>query len=148
MKYPIIIIALVLLLAAPALAQNMLVNGDFEKGQKNNEPIGWHSKITGIITVSEWKDPDNKKGLLGKYFKDGCGHIWGRIRRSTEAAQQALERAERRSFHPRSLFSKGIAASVAAMVRAPCSVMIDFLTLTLMPDNACVVRDSLWLCPV
>jgi len=79
MKFTTLIMCL-FMLCSPAFGQNLLLNGDFEKGESQGQPVGWHSKITGVITVSEWKDPDNKKGLLGKYFKDGCGHIWGRNR--------------------------------------------------------------------
>src|SRR5436190_17435786 len=79
MKYSILF-TMLLLLASPAFAQNMLKNGDFEKGESQGQPVGWHSKITGVITISEYKDPDNKKGLLYKHFRDGCGYDWGRIR--------------------------------------------------------------------
>jgi hypothetical protein len=33
-----------------------------------------------VITISEYSDPEHKKGLLYKHFRDGCGYDWGRIR--------------------------------------------------------------------
>lgn len=76
------ITAVILLTSASSIfAQNLLVNGNFEKGTNDQgEPVGWHSRITGVITLSEYKDPDKKKGLLYKHFRDGCGYDWGRIR--------------------------------------------------------------------
>lgn len=77
----LLILAFVLLALSPARGQNLLANGDFEKGlNKEGEPAGWHTRITGVITISEYTDPEHKKGLTGKHFKDGCGYDWGRIR--------------------------------------------------------------------
>jgi hypothetical protein len=79
-------IALICLLAAGvALAgpPNLLKNGNFEQGMDTTtgEPVGWHSKIIGVIPIPEYLDPERKKGRTGKYsFKCGCGHIWGNVR--------------------------------------------------------------------
>jgi hypothetical protein len=76
------LLAAILLLALeiPAFAQNLVENGGFEKWTKEGEPEGWHTRITGVITVSEYEDPVKKKGLIRKWFKDGCGYDWGEIR--------------------------------------------------------------------
>lgn len=76
----LLIVMIVAALAAPALAQNLVKNGGFEKWTEQGEPENWHSRITGVITVSEYKDPVKKKGLIRKWFKDGCGYDWGEIR--------------------------------------------------------------------
>lgn len=73
--------ALMVMLTSLASAQNLLKNGDFEGGTNDQgEPVGWHSRITGVITISEYRDPEKKKGLLYKHFRDGCGYDWGRVR--------------------------------------------------------------------
>jgi hypothetical protein len=80
MRY-VVFLCMLFVPAWAACGQNLLANGNFEKGaNKDGEPVGWHTRITGVITISEYTDPDNKKGLIGKHFKDGCGYDWGAIR--------------------------------------------------------------------
>lgn len=71
-----------LVFAPPALAQNLVVNGDFESsGGSADEPRGWHTHITSFTPLPEYRDPENKKGRTGKYhFKCGCGADWGMVR--------------------------------------------------------------------
>ena len=71
-----------MLLAAPALAQNLVKNGDFEGGlTTRGEPVGWHTRLTSIIPVPEYKDPEHKEGRTGVvHFKCGCGYDWGTVR--------------------------------------------------------------------
>ncbi len=84
----LILIALLAgILAAPCGAgragRNLLRNGSFEKGLNDDgEPKGWHTRITGIIPVPEYEDPQNKKGRTGVVdFRCGCDRFsWGRIR--------------------------------------------------------------------
>ena len=66
----------------PALAGNLLSNGGFEKGlTEEGEPEGWHTRLTGIIPVPQYEDPENKKGRTGvTHFECGCGHDWGTVR--------------------------------------------------------------------
>ncbi|QNN23227.1 hypothetical protein HED60_13415 [Planctomycetales bacterium ZRK34] len=78
-------VAFICLFAAGAFARtpNLLKNGNFEHGMDTTagEPVGWHTKIIGIIPIPEYMDPVRKKGRTGKYeFKCGCGHIWGNVR--------------------------------------------------------------------
>ncbi len=62
--------------------KNLLSNGGFEKGlEDDGQPVGWLTKITGIIPAPEYRDPQNKKGRTGKYqYECGCGHVWGEVR--------------------------------------------------------------------
>lgn len=73
---------LVITTGAAPLNRNLLTNGDFETWPGDvTEPPGWHTKLTSIIPIPEYTDPENKKGRTGKYqFKCGCGHIWGTVR--------------------------------------------------------------------
>lgn len=73
-------------LASVAHAQNLLVNGDFERGLgKTEEPVGWHWRITSITPVPEYRDPVNKKGRTGVVrFKCACEHEWGTVRPWTQ----------------------------------------------------------------
>ncbi|MCX5660462.1 MAG: hypothetical protein NTW19_12170 [Planctomycetota bacterium] len=76
------LLAILLSLAAPALAQNLVTNGDFESaGASTDEPRGWHTHITSFIPIPEYRDPEHKQGRTGVYhFKCGCGHDWGTVR--------------------------------------------------------------------
>ncbi len=78
----LVVVALLPALGAVSSRKNLLRNGDFEKGLTDaGEPVGWHTRITGIIPVPEYRDPQNKKGRTGVYqFKCGCGHDWGKVR--------------------------------------------------------------------
>jgi len=62
--------------------KNLLTNGNFEKwSEETGEPVGWHSRITSIIPVPEYADPEHKKGRTGKiHFKCGCRYEWGTVR--------------------------------------------------------------------
>jgi len=77
-------LTLVLIMAAGAAPsrKNLLTNGGFEKGlSKTDEPVGWHTKLTGVIATPQYTDPANKKGRTGiVHFRCGCGHDWGTVR--------------------------------------------------------------------
>ena len=82
----LLVCTVTLLLASPcAMAQrgrNLLKNGGFEDWPKDAvQPPGWHTLLTSIIPIPEYKDPQNKQGRTGRVdFKDGCGYIWGTVR--------------------------------------------------------------------
>ena len=79
----VLTVPMVMVAAAPAPpVPNLLQNGDFEKGlTKAKEPIGWHTRLTSIIPLPEYTDPEHKKGRTGvTHFKCGCGHDWGTVR--------------------------------------------------------------------
>jgi hypothetical protein len=65
-----------------ATGRNLLTNGDFEGGlNEQGEPVGWHTRITGVIPIPEYRDPANKKGRTGVvHFRCGCGADWGTVR--------------------------------------------------------------------
>lgn len=69
-------------LAGAGSPANLLTNGAFEKGvTKDGEPVGWHTKITSVTPIPEYRDPENKKGRTGVMnFKCGCEHDWGTVR--------------------------------------------------------------------
>jgi len=60
----------------------LIPNGGFEKGLNDRgEPVAWHTRLTSIIPVPEYEDPENKTGRTGvTLFKCGCGHVWGDVR--------------------------------------------------------------------
>lgn len=62
--------------------KNLLSNGRFERwSDKTGEPEGWHTRITSLIPIPEYRDPANKKGRTGvTRFKCGCGYMWGTVR--------------------------------------------------------------------
>ena len=68
--------------AKPARYNNLLADCGFEKQlNKHGEPVGWHTRLTSIIPIARYNDPQQKKGRTGKYrFKDGCGYDWGSVR--------------------------------------------------------------------
>jgi len=78
----IVVAVVTSLLAAPAAAQNLLQNGNFEGPvNEHGEPRGWHTRITGLTPIPEYTDPANKKGRTGvTHFKCGCGYMWGTVR--------------------------------------------------------------------
>lgn len=61
---------------------NLIRNGNFQKRlTKSKEIADWHTRLTSIIPVPEYKDPEHKKGRTGVvHFKCGCGHNWGTVR--------------------------------------------------------------------
>jgi len=64
--------------AAPA-ADNLVKNGGFDMGvdKQTDEPIGWHTRLTSIIPVPEYTDPENKQGRTGRVrYRCGCGEFW------------------------------------------------------------------------
>ena len=67
--------------SAPA-GRNLVTNGDFERGvTKQDEPIGWHTRITSYTSLPEYEDPANKKGRTGVVrFRCPCGREWGTVR--------------------------------------------------------------------
>ena len=69
-------------LAASRKPQDLLTNGTFERwDEETGEPLGWHTRITSIVPIPEYRDPENKKGRTGVYhFKCGCGYMWGTVR--------------------------------------------------------------------
>lgn len=77
----LMIAALFLAGAAPNV-KNLVTNGDFERGtNKQDEPNGWHTRITGYTSTPEYEDPANKKGRTGVInFRCACGHEWGTTR--------------------------------------------------------------------
>ena len=62
--------------------KNLLVNGGFEQGlSDDDEPVGWHTRLTGVIAIPQYADPVNKKGRTGVVqFRCGCGYDWGTVR--------------------------------------------------------------------
>jgi len=80
------IVALIALCCATASAgpktPNLLSNGNFDRWIDGEaEPVGWHTRITSVIPIPEYRDPENKKGRTGVYhFKCGCGEMWGDAR--------------------------------------------------------------------
>lgn len=69
-------------LAASRKPQDLLTNGTFERwDEETGEPLGWHTRITSVIPIPEYRDPENKKGRTGvTSFKCGCGYMWGNVR--------------------------------------------------------------------
>ena len=69
-------------IAASRKPKNLLSNGQFERwSDKTGEPEGWHTRITSLIPIPEYRDPANKKGRTGvTRFKCGCGYMWGTVR--------------------------------------------------------------------
>jgi hypothetical protein len=82
----LIVLASATLLAASrkrsSKTANLLTNGRFEKwDEETGEPEGWHTRITSVIPIPEYRDPENKKGRTGVVnFKCGCGTMWGTVR--------------------------------------------------------------------
>ena len=79
------LLALTMMLAGAAprnQTPNLLRNGDFKKPPtKTNEPLGWHTRLTSIIPVPQYTDPEHKKGPTGvTHFKCACGYNWGSVR--------------------------------------------------------------------
>jgi len=68
--------------ARKAQTPNLLRNGEFEKRlTKTKGLVGWHTRLTSIIPVPEYTDPEHKKGRTGvTHFKCGCGYNWGTVR--------------------------------------------------------------------
>ncbi|MFW6060416.1 MAG: hypothetical protein ACODAQ_09550 [Phycisphaeraceae bacterium] len=82
-----VLLALLIIVPPATAQQNLVANGDFSAGTNDRgEPIGWHTKITSVIAVPEYEDPENKRGRTGRVrYRCGCGEFWpGAVRPWTQ----------------------------------------------------------------